>query len=267
MTRVASVRFGARIKQRRSMERCYRGFLSLCLVTAGLSACGGGDGGSNDSNIAGTGTAYAFVPPVGNSSRVYAETVVDNSNNTINLGYMETVLSLAADGTITEQQQSTTGTGDTVNGTDYSAITETQTYNNFGRETGFTYIESDGSPGSCIYAPYAGGPMPPLTVGQTWQIDYTETCNANPAIHYSQNGTVVDVESVTVPAGTFTALKLQSTVVWTDNNGTTHTQTTTNWLDTASFHSVKTSATIVDTGTPPVDGYAVSRETEFQSSS
>ena len=249
------------------MKQCNQGFLSLYLMTAGLTACGGGNGGS-DSNSAGTGTQYAFVPPVVNSSRVYAETVVDNSNNTINnLGYMETVLAVAANGTITEQQQSTTGGGDTVNGTDYTPITATQTYNSFGRETGFTYTESDGSPGSCTYAPYEGGPMPPLTVGQTWQIDYTETCNANPAIQYSQQGSVVDVESVTVPAGTFTALKLQSTVVWTDSNGTTHTQTTTNWLDTASWHSVKESATFVDSGTAPVNGYAVSRQIELQSSS
>ena len=248
------------------MKRYNKGFLSLCLMSAGLSACGGGDGGSDDSNIAGTGSPYAFVPPVVNSSRVYAETVVDNSNNTINLGYMATVLAVAADGTITEQEQSTSGAGDTVNGTDYSVTAETQIYNSFGRETEFTYTESNGSPGSCTYAPYAGGPMPPLTVGQTWQIDYTETCNANPAIHYSQNGTVVDVESVTVPAGTFTALKLQSTVVWTDNTGTTHTQKTTNWLDTASFHSVKESITFVETGTAPVNGYAVSREIDLQSS-
>jgi hypothetical protein len=82
-----------------------------------------------------------------------------------------------------------------------------------------------------------------------------------------QNGTVVDVESVTVAAGTFTALKLQSTVVWTDANGTTRTETVTNWLDTASFHSVKTSETFVLSGTMPTDGYAVSREIELQSMS
>lgn len=249
------------------MKRCNKGLLVLYLLTAGLTACGGGDGG-NGSNTAGTGTQYAFVPPIVNSSRVYAETVVDNSNNTINdIDYMETVLSVAANGVITEQQQSTNGGSATVNGTNYSIITETQTYNSFGRETGFTYTESDGSPGSCTYAPRDGGPVPPLTVGQTWQIDYTETCNANPAVQYSQTGTVVDVESVTVPGGTFTALKLQSTTVWTDNDGTTHTQTTTNWLDTASFHSVKESITYVDTGTAPVDGYAVSRQIELQSSS
>jgi hypothetical protein len=233
------------------------------LATVSLAACGGGD----DSNSGGTGTSYAFVPPVVDSSRVYSESIVDNSNNTITIGYLETVAVVSAAGNITEQLQSTTGSGITVNGTDYTVTTETQTYNDFGRETGYTYTESDGSPGTCAYSPYAGGPMPALKVGQTWQLNYTQTCNANAAIDYAQNGSVVDVESVTVPAGTYMALKLQSTTVWTDSSGTTHTQTTTDWLDTATFHSVKESETFVLSGTMPTNGYAVSREIELSSTS
>jgi hypothetical protein len=63
------------------------------------------------------------------------------------------------------------------------------------------------------------------------------------------------------------ALKLQSTTVWTDNIGTTHTQTTTNWIDTATFHSVNESITYTETGTTPPAGYAISREIDLQSSS
>jgi hypothetical protein len=203
-----------------------------------------------------------------NSSRVYAETVVDNSNNTIQgIAYMETVESVTAGGIIIEQQQPTTGSGDSVNGTVYGVSAETVTFSNFGRETGFTYTESDGSPGTCTYSPREGGPQPPLQVGQTWQLDYTEVCNGGAGVSYAQNGTVVDVESVTVPAGTYTALKLQSTTVWTDSAGTTHTQTNTNWMDTASWHSVKQTATFAISGTVPTNGYAVSRQIEMTSTS
>ena len=244
------------------MKRRNKEYFGLCVMTTSLAACGGGNG----SNTSGTGTQYAFVPPVVNSSRVYSETVVDNSNNTINgLGYMQTVVSVA-NGTITEQQQSTTNIS-AVNGTNYTVLDENETYNSFGRETAYTYTESNGVPVSCAYSPYAGGPTPPLTVGQTWQIDFTVACNANPAVHYSQTGSIVDVESVTVPAGTFTALKWQVSTVWTDNNGTTRTQTTTDWIDTASFHSVKESISIVYSGTLPANGYPVSREIELQSTS
>src|SRR5579871_3795349 len=125
-------------------------YFGLCMLTAGLAACGGGSSG-NGSNTSGSGTQYAFVAPVVNSSRVYSETVVDNSNNTINgLGYMQTVLSVAADGTITEQQQPTSSAA-TVNGTNYTALDEAETYNSFGRETQYTYTETDGVPVTCNY--------------------------------------------------------------------------------------------------------------------
>ena len=233
-----------------------------------LAACGGSsDGGDSAIDTAGSGTSYAFVPPVVDSTRTYAETIVDNSNNTIMEGYQVTVTAVAADGTITEQQQSTTPTGNTIDGTDYSVLTETETFNSFGRETGYAYTDPDGAQGSCTYTPYTGGPAPPLTVGQSWQISYNQACNGNPGIDYSQQGNVSDVESVTVPAGTFTALKLQGTTSWTDTHGTTHLETSTNWLDVATFHSVKQSITYQDGGTLPTNGYAVSREIVLQSTS
>jgi hypothetical protein len=169
---------------------------------------------------------------------------------------MVTVTAVAADGVITEEQQSTTGGGNTVNGTDYSIPTETVTYN-----------ESDGSQGSCTYTPYAGGPTPPLTAGQSWQINYTRACNGNASIAYSQQGNVTAVESVAVPAGMFTALKLQSTITWTDLDGTTHLEMATNWLDIATFHSVKQSISYQYSGTLPTSGYAVSRQIVLQSTS
>jgi hypothetical protein len=238
----------------------------VCLtMLTGLAACGG-NGDSGDSTP-GPGTSYPFVPPIVDSSRAYTETIVDNSNNTISVGYMVTVTAVAADGVITEEQQSTTGGGNTVNGTDYSIPTETVTYNAFGREIGYTYPESDGSQGSCTYTPYAGGPTPPLTAGQSWQINYTRACNGNASIAYSQQGNVTAVESVAVPAGMFTALKLQSTITWTDLDGTTHLEMATNWLDIATFHSVKQSISYQYSGTLPTSGYAVSRQIVLQSTS
>jgi hypothetical protein len=80
-----------------------RSLVVLFAQTLALSGCGGGS-----DNDPGSGTAYAFVPPVVNSARTYSETIVDNANNTIHIGYTQTVTAVAADGTITEMQQSTT---------------------------------------------------------------------------------------------------------------------------------------------------------------
>ena len=76
---------------------------------------------------------------------------------------------------------------------------------------------------------------------------------------------VADVESVTVPAGTFTALKLQSTLTWTDCE----------WDDPHPDHqqlarrrhvdTVKEEVAIAVSGTPPANGYAVSRTLVLES--
>ena len=80
-------------------------------------------------------------------------------------------------------------------------------------------------------------------------------------------GSVVDVESVTVPAGTYSAIKLQSTVTWTNSAGTTRTQTITNWRDVVTSVSVKQEISIAYSGTIPTTGYVVSREILLQTSS
>jgi hypothetical protein len=207
------------------------------------------------------GTAYALVPPVVNSTRTYSETIVDNANNTIVIGYTQTVIAVAADGTITEMQQSTSNDEVIVNGTNYTPLTETETYDgSSGQETSYTYTTAGGEPTTCTYDPRDGGPDFPLRVGQTWSISYTFACGSNSPVTYEQTGSVVDVESVTVPAGTFNALKLQSTVSWTNLQGITRTQTITNWRDIATSHSVKEDVTIAVSGTLPTTGYPVSRE-------
>jgi hypothetical protein len=238
-----------------------RSLVVLCTQLIALSGCGG-RGGDNP----GSGTAYPFVPPVVNSTRTYSETIVDNSDNTIHVGYTQTVTAVAADGTITEMQQSTTGSFIYTNGTNYEPLTETEIYDgSSGQETSYTYTDAGGNAVTCIYDPRDGGPDFPLRVGQTWAIDYTFACGSESPITYDQTGTVVDVESVTVPGGTFTALKLQSTVTWTDLQGTMRTQTVTNWRDVATSHSVKEDVTIAVSGTAPSVGYAVSRQILLES--
>lgn len=232
------------------------------ILIAALEACGGG--GSQSSP--GSGTAYAFVTPVVNSTRVYAEVVVDNSNNSIDVGFSQTVQAVNADGSIMEMEESTTGGSAILNETNYAIPTETQSFNSEGQET--SYVNVTNSPSiMCTYDPHGDGPDWPLRVGQTWSLDYTLACGTAAAVSYAQSGSVVDVETVTVPAGTFTAIKLESTVTWTNSGGTTRTQTITNWRDVATSHSVKQVLSITVSGTPPSTGYAVSRQIQLESTS
>jgi hypothetical protein len=71
------------------------------------------------------------------------------------------------------------------------------------------------------------------------------------------------VETVTVPAGSFLALKLQSTLIWTDAAGTTRTQTIINWRDTVTSVSVKQTISTAYSGTALSVGYPVASAVEL----
>ena len=222
-----------------------------------LSSCGGSD--------VMTGTTYQFITPVLNSERTYSETFMDSSSNTIDYALATQITSVNADGSYTQTSSSPDGVN-TVDGITYGTP-ENGSYNNQGQELSFTYLTSNGSTGTCTFDPNGAGPPFPLTVGQTWQLQYTYSCNGDAPISYSQSGTVVDLESVTVPAGTFNALKLQSTLTWTNSEGTTRQESVTNWRDVETLRSVKQSITYTLSGTVPTGDYVVSETQELQSTS
>jgi hypothetical protein len=253
-----------------SMEAPYPAMKVLCrnfgnilpLAALALVSCGGGSSGGSQNNP-GTGTPYAFIAPILNSMRTYSETIVDNANNTIAISFSDTVMTVNADGTYVVLFQPSNPSV-IVNGTNYGGPPETQTYNTSGQETVDAYT-SDSTAYTCNFDPHGTGPAFPVQVGMSWSLDYTYSCNGGAATSYMQSGTVSDVESVTVPAGTFSAIKLQSTLTWTDGQGTTRTQTITNWRDVATSISVKQEFSVAYSGTLPTTGYAVSREILLES--
>jgi hypothetical protein len=236
----------------------------VVMVVAFAAALASCDGGSDSSN-AGNGTAYGFVTPVMGSQRGYSETIVDNDNNTIDLSYTQAVTAVNADGSYTVVQQDPIHKSVVVDGTTYSIQTQLIDLDNSGQATSYTYADAGADNVICIYTPNGPGPNFPVMIGATWTLDYTFGCGTQAAVSYVQIGTVADVESVTVPAGTFNAIKLQSTITWTDAQGTMRTQTVTNWRDVLTSISVKQSITITYAGTPLTGGYPVSREIVLQS--
>ncbi len=242
----------------------------VVLGTAILSGCGGGGSGTPYSGSAsggGSGTSYEFVSPKLDSTRTYSETIVDNSSNTITIGFSDETTAVNSDGSYAVLQVSTTGSSVIVNGTNYAVQTQTQYYDDAGHETSYGYTAAGDMPETCTFDPHGSGPDYPLQVGDTWMLTYTVTCAGGSPISYSQSGTVAGVETVTVPAGTYTAIKLQSTLTWTDAQGTTRTQTISNWRDVATSYSVKQTISIAYGGVLPTDGYAVSRELVLASAS
>jgi hypothetical protein len=231
-------------------------FFLISLITA---CGGGGNAGTSNSPAA---TSYNFVIPPPNSQRIYSSTIIDNSSNTINLSYTETVTAINANGTYTTLTQDPSNNSITVNGTTYSIHTEISTINNAGQVLSFV---DQTAQITCTYSPSSAGAPYPVTVGENWTLNTTESCGSNAPVNFIQTGTVVDVESVTVPAGTYNALKLQSTINYTDAAGTIVNEAITNWRDANTGVSVKQQIAFTYSGTPLTNGYAVTKAIELQS--
>jgi len=235
------------------------------LALAAASGCGSsGMSSDSDNQSGGSGASYAWVAPPLNRTLSFTLRTIDNSSNTIDQRYTETVTSVNADGSFTQLQQGQGNQTAIVNGTNYSVLTETIDLDDSGRTTSYSYTNAAGVLVTCVEAPHGLGPSFPLRVGASWSLSFTISCNGSTPITYTQQGAVDAPESVTVAAGTFSAIKLLSTVVWTDPNGTTHTETLTNWRDVVTLVSVQETTAVTISGTVPTVGYAVSSDRELQ---
>jgi hypothetical protein len=228
------------------------------IFSVSLASCGGdSDAPSYDAK------SYGFVPQALHTQRVYQETIVDNQNNTIDISYTDTVSAVNSDGTYAVVQSNAGPV--VIDGVNWAVRNETQQHNNLGQMTGYSYVNPKGETVTCTATPHGEGPDLPLTVSMTWSIDFQVNCSDGSQVAYEQNGGVSDIESVTVPAGTFMALKVMSLLSWTDAQGTERFQNITNWRDTVTMASVKETVTVGYAETLPQKAYAVSREIELTS--
>jgi len=228
------------------------------ITTLILAGCGGGSGSSSSN---GGVTSYNFVAPVVGSQRIYTQTIIDNSSNVINLSFKDTTTIVNPDGSFSFQEVDPISSVITVNNTAYSIQAGTYADNNSGQIISFTPLGVGAT--TCTLTPHGTGPTYPITIGKTWTTTYTSSCGG--AATTSQSGSVVGVESVTVPAGTFQTTKLQSTITWADINGI-YTDTGTNWRDVNTGIFVKRTVNhnysyIV----PPVNGYPLTTSIVFAS--
>jgi len=246
--------------------------VALCKTIAssslvlGLAACGGGGSGGNSAAVnTASITTYNFATPQVNSQRTYTKTIIDNSNNTVIETIQDTITTVNPDLSFVVSESDPSNNTYIVGGTNYSVPHGTITRNNSGQEISASLSVSGGSATTCTFSPHGTGPNYPVSVGQTWSISFTETCGAAAPISFIQTGSVVNVEQVIVPAGTFTALKLQSTLSWTDSNGTTHTESITNWRDVNNGFSVKQNISFSYGGTAQINGHPVTTSIVLQS--
>jgi hypothetical protein len=224
----------------------------VALLAALLTACGG----ASTSAI-----TYGFVAPLAGSQRIYSQTIIDDLSHTIIETIRDYTTTVNSDGSyIVLQDDNSTNFSVTWGATTYSIPSRTITLSKSGQEVSYTISGSS----TCTFSPHGAGPDYPIAMGETWTLTYTLTCGAT-TITYSQTGAVIGVESVTVTAGTYSAIKLQSTITWTDSSGTTYTNTVTNWREITTGISVKSTISHSYSGTAPPNGHPVTTSTELQS--
>jgi hypothetical protein len=232
------------------------------VIAAGsfMAACGGGGGGAT---TPGGPTSWPMVAPTVGATSVYGVTSIDYTTSTVLTSYRDQVTRVDGDGTYAIYRDDPTNSGATVNGIDYSLAPATLDFDAQGRETGFD-IASTGA--ACTFTPLDSGHALPWTVGQAFTDSVSETCGGGPvSITYATTGTVASLESVTVAAGTFQALKIQATETNDTPDGYHVVTTVSKWVDPQ--HSFFTLREVDLTTTTPTSAYhyVQSRTVELQS--
>ncbi|MGN6528411.1 MAG: hypothetical protein ACTHL8_18635 [Burkholderiaceae bacterium] len=232
-----------------------------------LAACGGGGGDGNTGGASGQppagATTYTQTTPVAGATDVFSITSVDDSNNTVTVGYTQRVASVTGPHSYVLTQVDPSNDSPVVNGVNYHFNATTITYDQ-GSETSLTDTSAGGTVQDCTFALQSGGHPNPWWVGQAYSYAVQENCTPGDLRSIAESGTVAALEQVTVPAGTFTALKLQASETWVENGQTVDEQIT-RWVDPAhSFFTIKTVTTYTRSGNVPAH-YVTSQTVELQS--
>jgi hypothetical protein len=242
---------------------------AVLIISASLAACGGGGGGDASAGPAAAAptVTYTYVPPKAGAQSMYADTLLDNRNNTINRTLAVSVTAVTAAGGYSASEADPSHDRVSSGVVDHTFYPTNYSYDAMGRATSWTVTGASGNPVGCQVAgtQFAGAPSP-LAAGQAWNATYVEVCGAGAGLTFTQSGSFAGIEAITVPAGTFNAYKFVSTTSRTVN-GLTTTEAVTRWRDAATTGSrvLKSVATFTYSGAEPPQGALVSETQALQS--
>ncbi len=228
--------------------------LMLVGVSAlGLVACGGGGGGDSSPPpvvtppVVTPPTTYTPVAVKTGDTYVYATTGNFSDGSTASSSYTDQVAAISSTGNYFKSS--------------YDSKNEISALDLFDKAQGQL------TEGECDFSQSLKPVVFPFFVGQTFNQSVVETCplqqaNANQIININITGSVLSYETVTVPAGTFNTLKVQSKVSVSNGNGTAQslnpfTRDRTCWVDIVSGANVKCDFAV--TYNPAVSGTYLSK--------
>ncbi len=244
--------------------------VALAAACTALAACGGNGDEVSSHPPAGV-TAYPQVDPIVGSLDTFSVATVDDAGNTIARGYEERVTAVGGNGAGSYElvQDDPSNQTVTVDGLTYHFDPVDRKYGGAAANYNLASTKEtlpDNSELTCTTSVQSGGHPRPFYVGQTWTTRYTVTCGST-ATTYTDTGSVDAVESVTVAAGTFTALRTHGSTSWMTAGGESVVEQYQAWVDPAhAFFTLKNVTTYQRTGTVPAH-YVASQTYELLSRS
>ncbi|HEY9029558.1 MAG TPA: hypothetical protein VIP05_35045 [Burkholderiaceae bacterium] len=240
---------------------------ALAAACALLAACGGGGDAAPPAPPpppapAPAPQSYDYVAPGVGGSDTWLRTLTDDQGHAVDMQLRVRFTQANPDGTMVWTFDDPTGVDVAQDGLTFRVVPEVEDVSATGGALDYTLTRVDGSTEHCVYgagngtgvaaadaaahrlAVLAATRAEGLVVGKTYTGSFTITCAGQPAITYHSTAIVEGLEDVTVPAGTFHALREQINQDWVVG-GFTNTSSTTMWRDTA--HSLLPVMSIQDT--------------------
>jgi len=257
---------------------------ALSASCAMLAACGG-DGGSPAPAPApspAAPTVFSYVPPAIGETDVWTLTQTDSLGSSVSMQLRQRVTDGSDSGGRVFAYDDPTGTRVEQDGLTFWVEPQTANISAVGNTIDYTWTSTTGVQTTCVYGSASsntGGSiqaadravalsalrLQSLKPGDILNGSYTLTCGSNAPITYSTMISVLPLETVTVPAGSFQVFKEVVSTTWVFN-GFSNSRGATLWRDPArSMFPVKVDETIVrgDTSKPYISH--VTRELQSRS--
>jgi len=220
---------------------------ALLAAGASLAACGGsGDAGPPPPPPPQPQT-FSYAPPPLGTSDTWTRTLTDSVGTSVLLQLRQRVTQANADGSEAWTYDDPTAVDEIHDGVTFRTTPQVDDIAANGNTVDYTNTHVDGTQVTCTYGqPTTGtaianaGRVTALaarrgesfSIGQSWTNSYSISCAGQATVNYQAVVDVPGYETVTVPAGTFQAVKQTVHLTWVDN-GVAGTSDMTLWRDPA----------------------------------
>jgi len=235
---------------------------ALLAACSTLAACGG-NGDSAPPAPAPLPQTFSYVAPALGASDTWTRTLTDSLGTSVSLQLRQRVTQANADGSEVWTYDDPTAVVETHDGLTFRTTPQVDDVAPNGNLVDYTNTHLDGTQVTCTYGPATTGTATAnagrvtelaarrgesFSIGQSWTSAYTISCAGQTPVSYRATASVIGYETVTVPAGTFQAVKETVLLTYVDN-GITSTSSTTLWRDPARWmFTVKSDQAIVRDG-------------------